>query len=69
VASKAPRYIYNAISTQRATAGAVPLPKEIAENGKDRGTANNMLCELLAEIALPLLLNPPSAVSVPARRD
>jgi hypothetical protein len=36
---------------------------ENAENGKDRGTANNMLCEPLAEIALPLLLNPPSAAS------
>ena len=36
---------------------------EAAENGKDRGTANNMLCEPLAEIALPLLLHPPSAVS------
>jgi hypothetical protein len=51
---------------------------EIAENCKERGTllrpfdrlrategrrANNMLCEPLTEIALPLLLNPPSAAS------
>jgi hypothetical protein len=36
---------------------------ENAENCKDRGTANNMFCEPLAEVALPLLLNPLSAVS------
>jgi hypothetical protein len=36
---------------------------EHAENGKDRETANSMLCETMAEIPLPLLLNPPSAIS------
>jgi hypothetical protein len=36
---------------------------EHAENCKDRGTANNMLCEPVAEMALPLSLNPPSAAS------
>ena len=36
---------------------------EHAENGKDRETANSMLCETMAEIPLSLLLNPPSAIS------
>jgi hypothetical protein len=36
---------------------------ENAENDKDRGTANNMFSEPLAEMALSLLFNPISAVS------
>jgi hypothetical protein len=36
---------------------------ENAENCKDGGTANNVLYGPLAEIALPLLLDPSSAAS------
>jgi hypothetical protein len=39
---------------------------ENAENSKGRGTANSLLCESMAEMALPLLLNPPSATSASA---
>ena len=41
---------------------------EHAENGKDRETANSMLYETMAEIPLPLLLNPPSATSLAGLR-
>jgi len=50
---------FNAESAENARLAA----EADAENCKDRGTANNVLCKLLAEIALPLLLNPPSAAS------
>jgi hypothetical protein len=33
-----------------------------AENSKDRGTANSIFCGPMVEMALPLLLNPPSAL-------